>query len=266
MGDRLTGKVALVVGAGASGPGMSIGRAAAMEYAHEGACVVALDIDGDAAVETARIISDAGGEVLALECDASEPTAMQAAVEACVTHFRRLDVLHNNVGIMAFGDPVALSLEDWDRVSGVNGRAAFLAIKYAVPHLEASQGVIVNVSSIAAIRSTGAPYPAYSASKAAILGLTRSLAIEYAPKGIRVNCVIPGFIESPMMRGGIARRFGSDKVDDIVAERAARLPLGRLGTPHDVAKACAFLASDDASYITGAELVVDGGVTVACRN
>jgi len=244
---------------------MSIGRAVALEYASEGAGVAALDIDRDGADETVRMISGTGGKALALEGDASDPGVMEEAVEACVAHFQRLDVLHNNVGIMAFGDPVALSLEDWDRVTAINGRATFLAIKYAVPHLEATHGVIVNVSSIAAIRSTGAPYPAYSASKAAVLGLTRSLAIEYAPKGIRVNCVVPGFIESPMMRGGIADRFGSGRVDEVVAERAARLPLGRLGTPQDVAKACAFLASDDAAYITGAELVVDGGVTVACR-
>jgi NAD(P)-dependent dehydrogenase (short-subunit alcohol dehydrogenase family) len=264
--SRLAGKVALVVGAGASGPGMSIGRAVAIEFARQGAGIAALDIDLRSAEETAAIIAETGAKALALGGDASDPDAMEQAVARCLDRFRHLDVLHNNVGIMAFGDPVTLSLEDWDRVTAVNGRATFLAIKYAVPHLETTKGAIVNVSSIAAIRSTGAPYAAYSASKAAVLGLTRALAIEYAPRGIRVNCVVPGFIDSPMMRDGIAKRFGRDKVAGIVAERAGHLPLGRLGTPQDVARACAFLASDDAAYITGAELVVDGGVTVACRN
>lgn len=259
MAGRLEGKVALVVGAGASGPGTSIGRAVALEFVREGAKLFAVDRDEASLNET---VSQAGDDAGAHVADAADPDAMRAAVEACAARFGRIDVLHNNVGIMAFGDPVSLAVEDWDRVMNVNGRACFLACKFAVPHMaQGGGGAIVNVSSIAAIRSTGAPYPAYSASKAAILGLTRSLALEFAAHNIRVNCVVPGFIESPMMRGGVAQRFGEAAVDEFVAERGKRMPLKRFGTPEDVAKACAFLASEDAAYITGTSLVVDGGVT-----
>jgi NAD(P)-dependent dehydrogenase (short-subunit alcohol dehydrogenase family) len=259
--------VALVVGAGSSASGTSIGRAVAVAFAREGAKVCAFDIDADEAAETASQAMAAGGECIAHAGDATEPDDVAAGVARCAAAFGGLDVLHNNVGVMAFGDPVDLDLAEWDRVTRVNGRSCFLACKYAVPQMRSrGGGAIVNMSSIAAIRSTGAPYHVYAASKAAIIGLTRSLALEYASAGIRVNCVVPGFIESPMMRGGVAQQFGPEAVERLVADKAARLPLGRLGMPEDVARACVFLASEDAAYITGTSLVVDGGVSAGCRS
>lgn len=257
--------VAMVVGAGAEGDGISIGRATAVTFARKGASVFAIDLDGGSARETARLIEAEGGAALSHAADASDPDAMSVAVDACIASFGQIDIVDNNVGIMAFGNPVDLSIEDWDRVTLVNSRSHFLACKYTLPHMvNRGSGVFVNISSIAALRWTGAPYHVYNASKAAVIGFTKSLALDYADKGIRANCVIPGFIESPMMRGGIAQRFGDGAIDDIVAARAENCPMGRLGSPWDVANACAFLASPEAAYITGTTLIVDGGVTASC--
>ena len=265
MTGPLAGKVALVVGAGAEGDAVSIGRATALTFARKGAKVVAVDIDAPSAHTTAHLITKEGGTAEACGADASEPAQMEAAVSTCLAAYGRIDILDNNVGIMAFGNPVDLPVEDWDRVTLVNSRSHFLACKYALPHMVAQgTGTIVNISSIAAIRWTGAPYHVYNASKAAVIGFTKSLALDYAGSGIRANCVVPGFIDSPMMRGGIAQRHGAGEVERIVEGRAEKCPLGRLGSPWDIANACAFLASDEAAYITGTTLIVDGGVTASC--
>lgn len=265
MTGPLEGKIALVVGAGAEGDAVSIGRATALTFARKGAKVFAVDIDAASAQATAQLIADEGGTAEACGADASEPAQMEAAVRHCTDAYGQIDILDNNVGIMAFGNPVDLAVEDWDRVTMVNGRSHFLACKFALPHMVArSAGTIVNISSIAAIRWTGAPYHVYNTSKAAVIGFTKSLALDYAGSGIRANCVIPGFIDSPMMHGGIAQRYGAGEVEQVVEGRAEKCPLGRLGSPWDVANACAFLASDEASYITGTTLIVDGGVTASC--
>ena len=266
MTGPLEGKVALIVGAGAQGDAVSIGRATALTMARKGAKVFAVDIDAPSAHATARLIQGENGTAEGCGADASEPEQMEAAVRSCLDAYGRIDILDNNVGIMAFGNPVDLAVEDWDRVTTVNSRSHFLACKYTLPHMVAQgHGAIVNISSIAAIRWTGAPYHVYNASKAAVIGFTKSLALDYAASGIRVNCVVPGFIDSPMMRGGIAQRHGTGAVGKIVQERAAKCPLGRLGSPWDVANACAFLASDEAAYITGTTLTVDGGVTASSQ-
>ncbi len=265
MTGPLDGKVALVVGAGADGDAVSIGRATAITFARKGAKVFAVDIDADSAQMTARLIEDEGGAAQAYGADASDPGQMEAAVSACLETYDQIDIVDNNVGIMAFGNPVDLAVEDWDRVMLVNSRSHFLACKYALPHMvKRGAGSIVNISSIAAIRWTGAPYHVYNASKAAVIGFTKSLALDYAGSGIRANCVVPGFIDSPMMRGGIAQRHGASEVEAIVRGRAEKCPLGRLGSPWDVANACAFLASDEAAYVTATTLIVDGGVTASC--
>ncbi len=264
MARRLAGRVALVVGAGAAGTIGSIGQASAVAYAREGASVVAVDVVGAAAERTARLAEAEGASVMIVAADASVPAEMERAVSMAMDRFGRIDVLHNNVGVMAFGEVEDLSVEEWDRVTTVNGRSHFLAAKYALPHLEATgNGAVVNVSSIAGLRYTGAPYPAYAASKAATIGFTRALAVSHADRGVRVNCVVPGFVDSEMMRGGLAAGHGAAAVERMVAERAARLPMKRLARPEDIANACVFLASDEAAYVTGAVLVVDGGASAS---
>lgn len=265
MTARLENRVALVVGAGSSGDGPSIGEASALAYARAGAAVVAVDIDAEAAERTAAMVTGLHGRCLALVADAADSAQLSQAVETAHEHFGRIDILQNNVGVMAFGDPAGLAVEEWDRVTEINGRSQFLACKYVLPYMEAvGQGAIVNISSIAGLRWTGAPYIAYAASKAATIGFTRSLALQYAPRGIRVNCVVPGFVESAMMRGGIRARFGAEAEEAIVAERAARLPMKRMAKTEEIAAACVFLASDEATYITAAVLVVDGGASASC--
>ena len=255
----------MVVGGGAIGDGVSIGRATAITFARKGAAVFVIDLDGDAAQETVRLVEAEGGIAHGAAVDASNTEEMKSAIDSCVENYGAIDIVDNNVGIMAFGSPVDLSVEEWDRVTLVNSRSHFLACKHALPHMIGrGSGVFVNISSIAGIRWTGAPYHVYNASKAAVIGFTRSLALDYACNGIRANCVVPGFIDSPMMRGGIAERLGEDKVDETARQRAENCPMRRLGTPWDVANACAFLASDEAAYITGTTLVVDGGVTASC--
>jgi NAD(P)-dependent dehydrogenase (short-subunit alcohol dehydrogenase family) len=260
---RFEGKVVLAVGAGSTGDDVGIGHAAAVSFAREGAAVMVVDIRADAAEQTRRVIAAAGGICIAGVGDASDPPTVVRFVERCRVELGPVDVLYNNVGIMAFGAAAELGVADWDRVMAVNVRSPFLACRSVLPDMMAGGGgAIVNVSSIAAGRWTGARYLPYSASKAAIIGFTRALALEYAAHGVRVNCVVPGYVDSPMMREGLARRLGRDAVEREVARRHAASPLGRLASGWDVANAALFLASDDAAYITGVALPVDGGASL----
>jgi NAD(P)-dependent dehydrogenase (short-subunit alcohol dehydrogenase family) len=263
MRRRFEGKVVLAVGAGSEGADWSIGRATAVSFAREGAAVMVVDVRAEAAEEARRLIDAEGGVCIAHTADASDPAAVTRFVEHCRNELGPINVLYNNVGIMAFGPSGELAVEDWDRVMAVNARSPFLACKAVLPDMKAAgRGAIVNVSSIAAIRWTGARYLPYSTSKAAIIGFTRALALEYAAHAIRVNCVVPGYVDSPMMRGGLERRLGHDAVEQEVARRHAACPLGRLATGWDIANAVLFLASDEASYITGVSLPVDGGASL----
>lgn len=263
MRRRFEGKVVLAVGAGSTGDDVSIGHATAVSFAREGAAVMVVDLRAAAAEETQRAIAAAGGRCIAEVGDASDPPSVARFVERCRVELGPIDVLYNNVGIMAFGAAADLAVEDWDRVMTVNVRSPFLASKAVLPDMiSAGGGAIVNVSSIAASRWTGARYLPYSASKAAVIGFTRALALEYAAYGVRVNCVVPGYVDSPMMRDGLARRLGREAVEREVARRRAASPLGRLATGWDVANAALFLASDDAAYITGVALPVDGGASL----
>ena len=262
MRRRFEGKVVLAIGAGADREGWSIGRATAVSFAREGAAVMAVDLRAEAAEETRQLIAAEGGVCIVHAADASDPDAVTGFVERCRRELGPIDVLYNNVGIMAFGPAAELAVADWDRVMAVNTRSPFLACKAVLPDMMAAGGgAIVCVSSIAATRWTGARYLPYSASKAAIIGFTRALALEYAAHRIRVNCVVPGYVDSPMMRGGIERRLGGDAVAQEVERRHAACPLGRLATGWDIANAVLFLASDEASYITGVSLPVDGGAS-----
>jgi NAD(P)-dependent dehydrogenase (short-subunit alcohol dehydrogenase family) len=260
MGRRLTDRVALVFGAGSSGPGWGNGKAAAVLYAREGARVAAVDIEPAAAEETCGIITAEGGEALALAADATRGEAVAAAVARTVARFGRIDVLHNNVGATEMGDPVALSEERWQAALDVNLTGAFLACKHVLPiMLRQGKGAIVNVSSIAAERIGTYPHFVYAAAKAGQNQFTRALAVQYAAHGIRANAVMPGLIDTPLIYRQILGQHGDAAA--MIAERSRRAPMGRMGDAWDVARAALFLASDEAGYITGACLPVDGGLS-----
>jgi NAD(P)-dependent dehydrogenase (short-subunit alcohol dehydrogenase family) len=255
---RLAGKIALVVGGGANGPAregetlsMGNGRATAIVCAREGARVAVADRSLGLAKETADFIRGEGGIAEAIETDVGKEESCRAAVEAAVKSFGALHLLVNNVGIAIGGQLTDTSAEQFDKMTQVNLRGHFLMMKYAVPEIaKAGGGAIVNVSSLAAIRSNRVI--AYEATKAALIGLSRSAAMSHARDNIRVNTILPGLINSSMVR----RLMG-----DREALAAPLIPMHRQGTPWEVAKAIVFLLSDDASYITGTELIVDGGMS-----
>jgi NAD(P)-dependent dehydrogenase (short-subunit alcohol dehydrogenase family) len=264
MTERLRGKVALVVGAGSIGPGWGNGKAAAVLFARQGAQVLAADINGGAADETCAIIRGEGGMAEPHVVDATRAEQVDEMVAACVKRFGRIDVLQNNVGVVSLGGPVELEEAEWDRVHAVNVKSVYLACKFALPHMERqSAGAIVNVSSVAAIRWTGIPYLSYSTSKAAINQLTQAVALEYAAKGIRCNAVLPGLMNTPMITAGLPDAYSGGNIEEMIAIRNAQCPTGRMGDAWDVAHASLFLASDEARYVTGHVLVVDGGIS--CR-
>jgi len=259
---RLKDRVALVFGAGSSGPGVGNGKAAAIVYAREGARVVAIDRDEGAAAETAGIVAAEGGEALAVAADVTDLRDVEAAVAAALARFRRVDILHNNVGVVLHGGPTDLDEEAFRRNLDINLGSVFRTAKAVLPHFVAARrGVIINISSLAAIRWTGYPYFAYYAAKAAVNQATVALALQYAPHGIRANCIMPGMIDTPLIYAQIADRYAS--VEEMVAARARAVPLGRMGDAFDVANAAAFLASDEAKFITGICLPVDGGQSCA---
>ncbi|HEX8359510.1 MAG TPA: SDR family oxidoreductase [Longimicrobium sp.] len=249
---RLQDRVAVITGAGSG-----IGRAMSMLFAREGARVLAADLDGAAAEETARLV---GAGCVAMAVDASQPEQVHAMIERAVAEMGRIDVLCNNAGIGSTTDVVDCEPDDWDRVMTVNVRSVFLGCKYAVPHMvRQGRGAIVNTASVAGM--VGVPKRAsYCASKGAVIALTRQVAMDFVKQGVRVNCVCPGTVDSPWVERLLAG------VDDKAAARAAleaRQPMGRLGTPEEVAAAALYLASDDAAFVTGTSLVLDGGWTAA---
>ena len=264
MAARLKDKVALVTGAGSIGPGWGNGKAAAVLFAREGAKVLAADLRLAAALETKGIIEGEGGACEAVACDVSKAKEVAAMVEACMSTFGRIDVLHNNVGIVEVGGPVETSEESWDRVNDVNLKSMFLTCKEALPHMERQgKGTIVNIASISGIRWTGVPYVSYSATKAAVIHFTRVVALQYARAGIRANSILPGLMNTPMVHASLVGAYGAN-AEEMVRKRDAQCPMGRMGDAWDVAYAALFLASDEAKYITGTELIVDGGLTVNC--
>jgi NAD(P)-dependent dehydrogenase (short-subunit alcohol dehydrogenase family) len=258
MTDRLRGKAAIVFGAGSSGPGWGNGKAAAVAYAREGARVACADNARDAAEETAAIIRDEGLEAFAVTADVTDLASVRDAVAASVQAIGGLDILHNNVGVTHMGGPLELDEESFRAALDINVGSVYRTARAVLPNmLERGGGAIVNISSLAAIRYVGYPYFAYYAAKAAVNQATVALAMQYAGQGIRANCIMPGLIDTPMIYRQISGQYRS--VEEMVAARNAMVPLGRMGTAFDVAAAAVFLASDEARFITGVCLPVDGG-------
>jgi NAD(P)-dependent dehydrogenase (short-subunit alcohol dehydrogenase family) len=263
MADRLSGRVAIVIGAGSSAPGWGIGKATAVLYAREGASVFACDLSSAAAAETVSLIRAEGGVAEAFVADVADGTQVESLVAACIDRFGSVDVLQNSVGVIALGGAEELAAGEWDRAHAINLRSFFLTIKQVLPHMvRQGRGAIVNVSSIGSVRWTGIPYLAYATSKAAVNQLTQSVALEYAARGIRCNAVLPGLMDTPLVETGLAAVYGGD-VAAARAERDARCPTGKMGDAWDVANASLFLASDESSYVNGHLLVVDGGLSCA---
>lgn len=258
--DRLKDKVALVFGAGSAGDGWGNGKAAAAAYAREGAKVVCVDVSAQAAEATCRVVEEEGGIAIARTADVTRADRIDAVVADSLEAFGgRIDILHNNVGINVPGGAAEATEESWRKVMDINATGVFLTCKAVLPVMERQRaGAIVNVSSLAAIRWTGYPYISYYASKAAVNTYTRAVAVEFADRGIRANTVMPGVMDTPHVRQQIQGYHGS--ADEMKAKRDAVSPMKRQGTAWDVAWASVFLASDEAQYITGVELPIDGGL------
>ena len=265
MEKRFKGKVAIVTGAGSIGPGIGNGKATAILFAREGAGVMLVDYNIEAAKETKRIIDEEGGECIVFKADVSKASDCKSMVEKCIQTFGRVDILHNNVGIAGYGGLVETSEETWDRVMNINLKSMFLTCKYVLPYMEKQgSGSVVNISSIGAIRMQRSPAIAYAASKAGVIALSREVAIQYAAKGIRVNAILPGLMKTPVV-AAIAKDGGDIDIEEVWKQRDAMSPTSKQGEAWDVAHAALFLTSDEAKYITGTTLVVDGGITETMR-
>ena len=261
----MKGKVAIVTGAGSVGPGWGNGKATATLLARQGASVFLVDINLAAARETQEIVEKAGGIAEIHSADMTNAADVQEMVQACVARYGRIDILVNNVGGSAPGDPVAMAEEVWDHQIDLNLKTAFLGCKYAIPvMLEQGKGAIVNIASVAGMRNdflSGRSHVGYSASKAGVIQLSKSVAGTYAKKNIRVNTVVPGLMHTPLVESRLARTVGGNDLQKLIDARNAAVPMGHMGDAWDVAHAVLFLASDEAKFITGTQIVVDGGST-----
>src|SRR5213083_1768447 len=253
MSGRLAGKVAIVAGAGASGAVIGNGQATAILFAREGAKVLCADAIEERARATVELITKEGATASALRVDVSQAADCKAMVQAAIERYGRLDILDNNVGISVRADVLKVTEEQWDRVMAVNVKSIMLTGKYAVPHMiRGGGGSIINISSIAGLRANQST--PYSTSKAAVIGITRSMAGDHGRQGIRVNCIVPGLVYGPMV---------APRMDEALRERRRDASLlGTEGTGWDVAWAAVFLASDEARWITGVALPVDAGLLV----
>ena len=259
----LRGKVALVTGCGTAGEGWGNGKAIAVLLARQGAAVYGCDLNLAAAEETQRLIEGEGGVAVVRAADATRADQVQALVQACLERFGRIDILVNNVGRSEPGDPVTMDENVWDAQMDVNLKSAFLCCKYVLPVMEQQgNGSVINVSSVAGLRYAGKPQVGYAAAKAGLMQMTATTAVIYAARGVRLNCVVPGLVFTPLVKR-LADKYAGGDFDGFVAHRHKQVPMGRMGDAWDVAHAVLFLASDESRYITAQQIVVDGGITAA---
>jgi NAD(P)-dependent dehydrogenase (short-subunit alcohol dehydrogenase family) len=265
MTRRFENKVAIVTGAGCVGAGWGNGRAIAVRLAEEGAKVLAVDRDQERLEETLGLAGDARTSIRAFAGDVTSSESVAAMAAACLQAFGTIDILVNNVGGSAPGGPVEMSEEVWDSQIDFNLKSVFLTCKHVLPTMLARHsGAIVNIASTSGLRWTGAAQVAYAATKAGVIQLSRVVAVQHAAQGVRVNCVVPGQLHTPMVEARLAKQRAGGDVDALLAQRQKRIPLGFMGDGRDTAAAVLFLASDEARFITGTEIVVDGGMTARC--
>ena len=265
MSGRLEGKVVMVTGAGCVGPGWGNGRAIAVRFAEEGAKIFAVDRSGEAMKETVARAREAGGEIGTYECDVTDSASVAAMIAACMKAHGRIDILVNNVGGSAAGGPVEMAEEVFDAQLDYNLKTVFLTCKHVLPIMEKQGGgSIVNLASTSGTRWTGSTQIGYATSKAAVIQFSRVTAVQYAKKGIRVNTVIPGQLHTPMVEVRLAKQRTGGDVEKLLESRVKRIPLGFMGDGRDTANAALFLASDEARFVTGTEILVDGGMSVRC--
>lgn len=257
MTGRLSEKVAVITGGGSG-----IGRAAALRFAAEGARLAILDLAVPAAEETVALVTSAGAQAMAVATDVADATSVAAAFDAVADRFGRVDVLLNNAGIVSRGSVAVADEADWDRCFAVNVKGVFLCARAALPHMNPAAGQtgsIVNIASVAGLVAVE-HVAAYCASKGAVISLTRSMANDLAGQRVRVNAICPGTVLTPLMAPLIALRGGGD-YDRGMAMTVEKYPIGRLGTVEDIANLALFLASEEASFMTGSILTSDGGMT-----
>ena len=260
---RLDGRVAIVTGCGTFAPGWGNGKAIAALLARQGATVFGVDLKIEAAEATRDVVAAEGFDLHVGRCDVTDSGQVEALVADCVRRFGRLDILVNNVGRSEPGNPATMDEAVWRQQLDLNLTSAFLTSKFALPVMAAQGGgSIVNISSVAGMRWVGKDQVGYAAAKAGLVQFTKVTAVAFAPQAVRLNCVVPGLMFTPLVQR-LAERYGGGDFEAMVAKRHAQVPMGRMGDAWDVAHAALFLASDEAKYITGTEIVVDGGLTAS---
>lgn len=257
---KLTNKVALIMGCGSVAPGWGNGRTMAVLMARQGASVFGTDLRLENADDTRKRMHEEGFQIDVVQCDSTKAEEVQRAVQACMEMHGRIDILVNNVGLSQPGGPVDMPEEVWDAQMQVNLKGAFLACKHVIPIMQEQRaGSIISVSSVAGLRYVGKPQVAYAAAKAALIQFTKTTAVIHAADGIRLNCVVPGLMHTPLLETLVAKYAKGDP-EGFLARRNNQIPMKYMGDAWDTAHAALFLAADESRYVTGTEIVVDGGL------